>query len=674
METTLGGKRLGSGGKNVVTTKHYNMSTHNQSRVLRTTASVGTLVPCFLDIGTPNTTFDIDINAEVISLPTNGPLFGTEKVQIDFFTIPLRLYHKELMFNKTQVGKKMQEILLPQMYVIAPPIDRKKPLDSQQINPSSLLSYLGIAGCGNTRDVSGDYISRMFLGTYYLAYWDIYKNFYANKQEKIGVMIHNSIDDLATTVSDCKIHNIVGLTVPDPWGIPNTGATVEKFEMQEDTYLEFVMSPYEECDIDRFTLRRWNTATGEIESIDVLHYFQNYRWNEASNSLIFSKPIRTDNINQWISYNFNNDYRKGNEPQLVTFPLENIDLMTEKIMSQANTSALVLDQTDDAPYGLPLLSNAFNLQNEWRSSSSQKQEGLACKTYQSDLNNNWLDNEDITAVNEATRISTTAGFFSINDFMMKEKLFDILNMVNVAGGSMEDWVEAVYDVKASRKINNPIYEGGLSKELIFQAITSTAQTDTQPLATLGGRGMLSGKHKGGKVRISCGDEPCMIIGIYSQTPRIDYSQGNMWFNNLKSIDDLHKPGLDAIAFQDKITDEMAWWDTPLDYTASPTIGVPKFKSAGKQPAWINYTSSLNQVKGNFALQNDSDFMVFNRNYEAGMDTGGNIEISDLTTYIDPKKYNYPFAEARRDTMNYWVQIAFDVETRRKMSYKQIPNL
>ena len=47
--------------------------------------------------------------------------------------------------------------------------------------------------------------------------------------------------------------------------------------------------------------------------------------------------------------------------------------------------------------------------------------------------------------------------------------------------------------------------------------------------------------------------------ICSITPRIDYSQGNQWDTELKTMDDLHKPALDGIGYQDSINSERAWW-------------------------------------------------------------------------------------------------------------------
>ena len=161
-------------------------------------------------------------------------------------------------------------------------------------------------------------------------------------------------------------------------------------------------------------------------------------------------------------------------------------------------------------------------------------------------------------------------------------------------------------------------------------------------------------------------EPCYIMGIVSITPRIEYSQGNSWDMNLDTMDDLHKPALDGIGFQDLTTDQMLWTDTDLN----SATGVATYATAGKQPAWINYMTSVNKCYGHFADQNKSMFMVLNRRYEKG--TSG--AIGDLTTYIDPMKFNHIFAQTELDAQNFWVQIAVNITARRKMSAKVIPNL
>ena len=109
---------------------------------------------------------------------------------------------------------------------------------------------------------------------------------------------------------------------------------------------------------------------------------------------------------------------------------------------------------------------------------------------------------------------------------------------------------------------------------------------------------------------------------------------------------------------------MAWW------TTTDTSGTLATKSAGKQPAWINYMTNVNQVRGNFAIQDNEMFMTLNRRYEPD----GTNDILDLTTYIDPAKFNFIFANTSIDAQNFWAQIAVDMTVRGKMSAKVMPNL
>ena len=174
----------------------------------------------------------------------------------------------------------------------------------------------------------------------------------------------------------------------------------------------------------------------------------------------------------------------------------------------------------------------------------------------------------------------------------------MLNNIAVSGGSYDNWLNATYNQERVKQINSPMYHGSLIKELTFDEVVSNSATEEQPLGTLAGRGRLTSKHKGGYIKIKT-DEPSLIMGIISLTPRIDYSQGNKWDTQLFTWDDFHKPQLDSIGFQDLITDQMLYTGTKIDEQA-----VVHFKSAGKQPAWINYQTNLNKTKGNFAIETE----------------------------------------------------------------------
>ena len=286
------------------------------------------------------------------------------------------------------------------------------------------------------------------------------------------------------------------------------------------------------------------------------------------------------------------------------------------------------------------------------------------------INTEWIDGEN--GISEITAVSVTNGSFTIDALNLAQKVYNMMNRIAVSGGSYRDWIETVYTSNYIERAETPVYMGGMSDEIIFQEVISQSATEQEPLGSLAGRGRLANSKKGGYLKIKV-EEPSYIIGIVSITPRVDYSQGTKWDRSLKTMNDLHKPALDAIGYQDLITSKMAWWDTT--YNSSPSPGWKKY-SAGKQPAWIDYMSNYNRTHGNFAAGMSEEFMVLNRSYEIDPNTLAMPQsvIKDLTTYIDPTKYNYIFADTSLDAMNFWVQIGVKWEARRMMSAKVIPNL
>ena len=187
MKKTLGGDRLRSESKMEVYLPNFGRSSHNIGKIIRTSQACGTIVPYWCQIGLDGTTFYIDITTKVKTLPTTGPVFGSFKHQIDVFVIPIRLYIAALHNNALGVGLNMSKVLLPQFRVsTAVASIYENDTNRGQVNPSSLLAYLGIRGFGRSKVNSQ---VRKFPAMFNLAYWDIFKNYYANKQEENAYVI-----------------------------------------------------------------------------------------------------------------------------------------------------------------------------------------------------------------------------------------------------------------------------------------------------------------------------------------------------------------------------------------------------------------------------------------------------------------------------------------------------
>ena len=348
------------------------------------------------------------------------------------------------------------------------------------------------------------------------------------------------------------------------------------------------------------------------------------------------------------------------------FNLEDIDKLREMILYHNSATPFYLETgNSNLPNYIKYVCGGRNGSGKLLSAS--KQYGLLLKTYNSDIMNNWINTswiDGVNGINSITAVSTEGGSFTIDTLTLAKKVYDMLNRVAISGGSYKDWLDTVYTDSFKETMETPTFEGGASQEVGFQEVVSNSSEVEEPLGTLAGRGTMVGSQNGGTIKIKT-KEPSYIIGICSLTPRIDYSQGNRFDTLFKTLDDLHKPALDGIGFQDLITDKMAYWSTII-----PNSNEMLMKTCGKQPAWLDYMTNYNRCYGEFADNYSEAFMVLNRNYKWDEDE----DIEDLTTYIDPAKYNYIFADVDLSAMNFWVQIKVEMETRRLISAKSIPNL
>ncbi|WVR22113.1 MAG: major capsid protein [Malazfec virus 2] len=664
MKKTLGGERINSGKKMQVDLHGYGRSTHNLSYLFRTTGSFGTVIPFMVEVGLTGDTWDLELDCEVLTEPTLGPLFGSAAVELNVFQADARLYNSYLHNNMLGIGNHMENVMLPQCRMQVPFIDNSGEdnldLDNACTNPSSLVRYLGIAGTG-LADSNG-VGEREFDVTPMIMYWDIMKNYYCNKQEELAWYINNRVSEAIEEVTTVEY---LGETIQE---LPLTNLPRVRIEMDGI----FRMTVTDQQPLEDVYIRIYdNGLFGSYEdmplsSIGVL---------VSTVGGVMEIAVNNPNAVGWIDgWRYRSDADIVTVPiELDSFPLSNIDDMRNELLQTPGNTAYIIDENTFKPYGVN-----FNKSGSGATqvrSVMYSQQGLGVKTYKSDVFNNWLNSESIDGpggITELSRIDTSGDSFTIDQFVLAEKVYKLLNRVLVAGGTYYDWNEVVYDHQQYTKSEIPVYVGGLIKELVFQEVVSNntvIEAQAQPLGTLAGRGRLSSKHKGGKIVFKL-NEVGYIMGLISVTPRVDYSQGNRWFVNLKNMNDFFKPQLSGIGFQNLSTETMAWWDT-WNFAGEWTQ-----KSAGKQPAWIWYMTNINRVLGNFAIRTNSMYMVLTRRYRSELAGGGYpvYTIGDLTTYIDPRDYNHIFAQTSLDSQNLWISISVDATVRRKMSAEIMPNI
>lgn len=680
MKVAIGKNTLGGGKKMMTRLNNYNRSTHDLSFVCRTSMAPGVLVPTLKTLVLPGDTFPIETRCHTLTHPTIGPLFGSFKQQNDFFFCPIRLYNAMLHNNALNIGLDMKKVKFPYVRLttsnwVDEYLDGSANTLKKEVHPSSLLSYLGYKRLRN-EESDQDRGSIQVLPI--LMYYDIFKNYYANKQEKSfyqivadGNFIYSTNSGTATNTFHFGIYSKVSGKYPEIQKIEKNPPSI-KFRNPAGTeyYIGFTIQTNQPINDDtvmllikdaNFDNKRLYRIQGTLQSLidtGVITKVSSSATNTATYILNETQTASTQGTSESITHSFftigkvEMQFFGSNYAQ---YDLSEIDEMRESILAAGRTA-----WEANSPFITAITKTIIDPNIEGTKNNipatAFPMVGLVLKTYQSDINTNWVNTEWLdgdTGINSITAIDTSGGSFTLDTLNLAKKVYTMLNRIAVSDGSYNAWIQTVYTSGGLNHIETPMYLGGSSLEIEFQEVVNNSGTEDQPLGSLAGRGVAT-NHKGGNI-IFKADEPGYIFCITSITPRVDYFQGNEWDLYLETMDDLHKPQLDGIGFQDRLYKHLNSSCKQEDLNVS----------IGKQPAWVEYMTNVNKTFGNFALIENEGWMCLNRVFE---------NVDTYTTYIFPHMYNNIFADTDITAQNFWVQIAFNSEPRRVMSAKIIPNI
>lgn len=646
---TLGKNTLGDNNKMKVAMREYDMSTHDISTIFRSSIGVGMLVPFCKILCQKGDIIDLNLINKTLSQPTLGPLFGSFKLQHFMFFGGFRLYNSWLHNNRTGIGMKMNDIKLPTMLAKTYGTATNA---KTNISASALYKYLGWTGSKRTGTNAAGGVEKN--GVPLLMYLDIFKNFFANTQENKFYML-KGIDN------KIKISEI-------EYNVPFSNKFIE---ISDKTTLQLNVAS-----------NNYPEMWGNVSFIISDQYYNAVEVTASQlSSNLNANKITLNKVSSMgykgiIGISFKKGIAKFITVQIGQYDLKLLDQIRDVILHKKGNERLII-------YGDYLNTNnggSTELQKmieDLVSSQSNKLGGMLLKTYDSDIFNNWVQTDWIDGtggITEITSIDITAndGKLTMDALNLQQKVYNMLNRIAVAGGTYRDWLETVYTAgKYLDRPETPVFIGGMTQYIEFDEVISKSATETeygsQPLGDIAAIGRGGKPLNNGHIHYQC-EEPGYIMGLMAITPMVDYSQGNDFDLNLQTIDDLHKPALDGIGYQDLIQEQMVGETSTYENTG--TINGLKHLAANKTVAWIDYMTNYNRTYGDFATGEALDFMVLNRRYEVS----DKSTIEDLTTYIDPQKYIEIFADTSIDSQNFWVQTVVQATRRGNYSAKQIPFL
>lgn len=618
-------------------------SNFNLGRVNRFTADVGYVIPCYVEEVLPNSYKRLDLEALIQTNATVAPLMGSFTAKFEAFFVPLRLYHRHLDLNNIRPDfhddfdfhyiPSLSFNAVPHYLAVADNSLGSHGLDGSIRNltvaPSSLIDYLGIMPVGFN---AASWITKKRLNaTPFIGYFDIYRNYYANPHDR---MI--------------------------PYRVQNTTYNEYQLPTPEIAYFDL------EC-LDLF-ITGINSKSVQTLGGSVTPYPVN----------VFSEFCNTVQNAAYADY-------VGIVP-----PLNSVPLFAGQSVVTWTREGLV-DDVYDTFDGIHF--------------------GLLPRTYKDDYFNSRFMNEFVNYMEQTAVVTVQDNQFTIQQLRLQNRVAKYVDKSIFSDTRFGSWIKAHFGVKTNSKLNIPQFLGSMSGNLIFNDIYSTAQTgdgDITSNQALGSRSSLGQgyvKGKGSFVEFKA-TEPGYIMVMFSLVPNVNYFQGirKMYLKN--SFNDLYTPEFDAVGYQDLQKLEMdatGFYFPDRAIFRTDSSGLPtslKFSpmdidsynvSIGKQPAWIEYMTAVDEVHGLMTQRFQFGYWTLNRpfnpaNYDRlETDTGALVgngylngydpvePVFDKSTYILPEYFNTIFA-VDKYTDNFQVQVRFYDKTKQPMSKQILPHL
>ena len=415
-ERNIGKNTIGDNGKMKVYMHDYNMSTHDLSTITRTSISPGVLVPTMKLLVQKGDIIDIDVESNVLTHPTTGPLFGSFKLENHIYFGAMRLYNSWLHNNRTKIGLNMSQIKLPKISVTLNSVYGDNPTSKNQwtqINPSCVLAYLGLKGYGNLHGVNSKLVEKN--GVPLLMYYDIFKNYYANTQEENFYTIGGSTK-LTVTIN--------GDTIENPNNIPNTLG-----EITSASTITLAPKTGLTKDEMRFSVKTNINARVITMTVDEIG-----DWDNSGSAI----KIETTNV---LSTWYISAIYSTKKTALNKWKLESLDILRDYILQTPGNTTCVLTTNKD----VPILQDFAQRNRDNTLKTTTPQYGLCLKTYNSDIYQNWVNAEwieGVQGVNEISAVDVSDGKLSMDALNLAQKVYNMLNRIVVSGGTYRDWSSA----------------------------------------------------------------------------------------------------------------------------------------------------------------------------------------------------------------------------------------
>lgn len=270
------------------------------------------------------------------------------------------------------------------------------------------------------------------------------------------------------------------------------------------------------------------------------------------------------------------------------------------------------------------------------------------------LNDTFFNNNVSTVT-----VSTVGDSFQVDQLVTAKKLWNSRNNDVITNGTFKDWIRVHFGVTPKIMDDMPTFCGATSSDILFEDIRATTSAkigdSDQYLGDKGSSAMGYGDSRRFNIEV---DRPGYIMAIATLVPRVDYYQSTERYVRHTKLSDMFRPEFNGIGYQDVLVSDLNT-EFPEGWDASAVVSVdnnPFAQAVGKQPAWIEYMTAVNKIRGTFCTTERS--WVLARDMRANRDPDaatGPVINTAYSAYIDPADWNQPFADQSPTAQNFYAQ-------------------
>lgn len=633
-----------------------------------------------------NSHVKLNFHTKLDSFPSISPLYGILNLRFDVFYCPYRLYVPELFNNNITQIDDIDNIAFPMLHYIDPDgfanhaVSMRYHLEDESVSDvpikevtsdqqagtfvpyGSALSYLGypqmslIRGkFGDDNGVNQDPNTDWMLSRYVSAVFNVteansYTNYFGPNDTYNMFIPHPYLTGSQTPWT----FNLI------PW------------LAYIDTYCHYIANPFDE-----------HIPIKNMYYDDVEFFWTNSVSNDQGNQYEF---INLKDLQKIVPI-----FRETAGAQTM------VDASDFYRISEGQKYMLVTDKLFGKwwPFGMGFASSALENENYelWGSNGYGSQrllswgqyfidQGILPSTYKPDYFTTWIDGDDYERAK--VFIPTNQGLVLNNisvDLLRRKQREWAFNMRQLMSSKRyTDYNYMQYGAELNLR-DYPIYVGGDTIKFSFQDILSQANNGsansgdnlTNRVGGTAGKAYFDTRYFGDKMkRIDfTARENGLLLVCARLVPEVDYGRGVEKFLLKSFMSDLYKPVYDAVGFQDIQAIEI-----------DAGVSNPE-ESIGKVPAFYEYMSSYNQVKGLFQTDGFRSW-TFQRLYTRsgeytegafgndGENYGYYKPVALPTTYIMSEQFGYNFAYNGDSGHNFGLVTDFNLKVHQPQS-KQLLN-